>query len=276
MKEAQNDQSLRIQIASPCSADWDKMSGDDRVRFCTQCARHVYNLSALSSSQAQKLVAEKEGKLCARFYRRKDGTVLTDDCPVGLRMVIAGYRRVGAVVASICAMFFSIFPCHAADEKGSTCESDRKASPSPAPPNQPLMGGVAPAPIKQNIDAQQKALDANAQKPINSGKATASDFVQVAWLSYKSGKLDDAIVECNIAISLDPNSTAAYDTRGHLEFDKKQFDNAIADFSKAISIDPTLVSSHYYRAQAYRALGKHELAKTDEAKAKELGYAFPK
>jgi hypothetical protein len=59
------------------------MHGDDRVRFCSRCSLHVYNLSALTRDAAEALVNEKEGRLCTRFYRRADGAVLTADCPHG-------------------------------------------------------------------------------------------------------------------------------------------------------------------------------------------------
>jgi hypothetical protein len=74
-----------VQVAAPCSADWDAMIGDERVRFCAQCAKNVYNLSALPREEAEALLLEKEGKLCVRLYKRADGTVLTSDCPVGVR-----------------------------------------------------------------------------------------------------------------------------------------------------------------------------------------------
>ncbi len=32
-----------VRIASPCSASWDDMVGDERVRFCGQCTKNVYN-----------------------------------------------------------------------------------------------------------------------------------------------------------------------------------------------------------------------------------------
>src|SRR5205814_4285456 len=77
----------QVQIASPCTASWDGMTGDDRSRFCGQCKLNVYNLSAMTEAEGEALIIEKEGKLCARIYRRYDGTVLTKDCPVGLRAV---------------------------------------------------------------------------------------------------------------------------------------------------------------------------------------------
>jgi hypothetical protein len=74
-----------IQVASPCTVAWDAMQGDDRVRFCSQCQLNVYNLSAMSRVEAESLVNAREGRTCVRFVRRADGTVLTQDCPVGLR-----------------------------------------------------------------------------------------------------------------------------------------------------------------------------------------------
>ncbi len=75
----------QIQVASPCPADWAKMTGTEQVRFCLGCRKNVYNLSAMTHAEAQALVTQMEGRLCVRFYHRADGTMLTRDCPVGLR-----------------------------------------------------------------------------------------------------------------------------------------------------------------------------------------------
>jgi hypothetical protein len=74
-----------IRIATPCAADWDDMRGDARVRFCGKCEKNVYNLSAMTREEGEALVREKEGRLCVRLYQRQDGTVITNDCPVGVR-----------------------------------------------------------------------------------------------------------------------------------------------------------------------------------------------
>ncbi|HKX30550.1 MAG TPA: hypothetical protein VJ302_22865, partial [Blastocatellia bacterium] len=60
---------------------------DDRVRFCSQCNLNVYNLSGLTRPEAEDLINRAEGGLCVRFYRRSDGTILTRNCPVGLRTI---------------------------------------------------------------------------------------------------------------------------------------------------------------------------------------------
>lgn len=76
-----------LKIASPCHADWDEMEGDDQAQFCRTCRKNVYNLSEMTHDDAQALVNRLEGRLCVRFYTRADGTLLTQDCPVGLRAV---------------------------------------------------------------------------------------------------------------------------------------------------------------------------------------------
>lgn len=97
-----------IQVAAPCPASWETMEGSEKVRFCGECKLHVYNLSAMTTSEAEKLVIEKEGKLCARFYRRKDGTVITENCPVGLRWLRKQIKMAQAFAALILSAFFSI------------------------------------------------------------------------------------------------------------------------------------------------------------------------
>jgi hypothetical protein len=90
----------QIKIASPCSADWDRMDGNDRVRFCSECQKSVFNLSAMTRREAEALLSETNGNLCTRLYRRADGTVLTEDCPVGVRVKIHRVRRrVGWAIA---------------------------------------------------------------------------------------------------------------------------------------------------------------------------------
>ena len=95
----------RVRIATPCSISWEQMTGDNRVRFCDHCQLNVYNLSALSRVEAEKLIASTEGRLCARLFRRVDGTVLTEDCPVGLRVL---RRRVAKRTAAIFAAMVSL------------------------------------------------------------------------------------------------------------------------------------------------------------------------
>jgi hypothetical protein len=96
-----------IEVANPCRADWNKMQGDERTRFCATCAKNVYNLSGMSRNEAEKLVYAREGELCVRFYRRADGTIITDDCPVGLRVMRRPLKWMTTTVAIVAAPLFT-------------------------------------------------------------------------------------------------------------------------------------------------------------------------
>src|SRR5947207_3254489 len=102
-----------VEVASPCSAAWEEMSGDERVRFCDHCALNVYNLSAMSRREAEELVRAHEARLCIRFYRRPDGTLLTDNCPVGLRRARARLKLMAGAAASVLAAILGLRPGHA-------------------------------------------------------------------------------------------------------------------------------------------------------------------
>ena len=96
-----------VRVASPCPADWDRMIGDERARFCGQCELNVYNLSAMSTLEAESLIARTEGRLCVRYYRRKDGSIITQDCPAGLRRLKQRAARIKRAVASLVLGFLA-------------------------------------------------------------------------------------------------------------------------------------------------------------------------
>lgn len=78
----------RIQIASPCPAKWDEMTGDEVTRHCAQCDLDVHNLSAMTGEDAEEFLQARIGgkRICARMFRRTDGTILTQDCSVGIAL----------------------------------------------------------------------------------------------------------------------------------------------------------------------------------------------
>lgn len=102
-----------IQVRDPCPEPWDRMRGDDKVRFCGVCEKNVYHLSAMTRAEADELLAGTEGRLCVRFYRRLDGTVSTIDCaPVRFAAMRKLARRTmagaAAMVVSVLGLVFSL------------------------------------------------------------------------------------------------------------------------------------------------------------------------
>ena len=57
----------QLQIASPCTEDWDGMHGDAKSRFCDKCRLDVHNLSAMDRLSAEELLNNRTGRLCVRY-----------------------------------------------------------------------------------------------------------------------------------------------------------------------------------------------------------------
>jgi hypothetical protein len=89
-----------VRIASPCKASWRKMKGDDRVRNCAKCELNVYNISEMTREEAAELIANTEGRLCIRLWRRRDGTVITKDCPMAFKQIRFGIAAFSSIIIS--------------------------------------------------------------------------------------------------------------------------------------------------------------------------------
>jgi hypothetical protein len=120
----------RLRIATPCPIGWEQMNGDNRVRFCGHCQLNVYNISELSRSEAEALIASTEGRLCAKLFRRADGTILTKECPVGLRAVrMRVSKKAAAVFAAMVSLVSVIFGQQSSDKfEKSACTPQARIS----------------------------------------------------------------------------------------------------------------------------------------------------
>jgi hypothetical protein len=59
----------------------------------------------MTREEAELLILRTEERLCARFYQRKDGTVLTANCPVGLQAIKNKWTGVKArIVAAVLSL----------------------------------------------------------------------------------------------------------------------------------------------------------------------------
>jgi hypothetical protein len=138
MKSEHNSFLHNIQIASPCKADWDKMTGDERARFCQDCKLNVYNLAEMTLPEAEQLIIDTEGNVCLQIYRRHDGTVITKDCPVGLAQKLK--RKAVAVAGALAASAAFVFAWF-----GQT----RAAEPDPASASETATVTTTCAPVKE-------------------------------------------------------------------------------------------------------------------------------
>lgn len=105
---------------------WQAMKGNEQVRFCAECQLNVYNLSGMTRKQAEAIVRQTEGRICARFYRRADGTILTRDCPVGLRAL---RRRAVKIAGATATALMSFCLTAMGQTKSTVCELDSSKTP---------------------------------------------------------------------------------------------------------------------------------------------------
>ncbi len=136
----------QLQIASPCDVPWESMTGDHRTRHCDQCEKKVYNLANLTREEAMALFSNPDEMPCIQLWRRADGTVLTADCPVGLRRLRS--RQTRPVAA---AVFAALLACGGAYAQTPRAKRGEVVAPKTGgkptrPPKPPKMGKIAPPP----------------------------------------------------------------------------------------------------------------------------------
>lgn len=56
-----------VEIKGACSESWDEMTGNDKFRFCSHCAKDVNDVSKMTRREAMRLVRRSKGGLCLRY-----------------------------------------------------------------------------------------------------------------------------------------------------------------------------------------------------------------
>jgi hypothetical protein len=120
----------RAFIEIPCPTSWDKMTGNDSVRFCNQCSLNVYNITNMTDKEAEAVFAKGTNgeRLCARLYRRPDGTIMTDNCPRALRKIRNASRWLKTKIVACFGLLTSLAAPAQADNPNQT-KSEAKDEP---------------------------------------------------------------------------------------------------------------------------------------------------
>lgn len=163
-----------VDIPVPCTASWDEMMGDVRVRHCAGCNKNVVNLSAMPAVEGAALIAENvDGALCVRMDKRHDGRIVSSDDDDSECAPARQPWRTLPGLAGAAVLALSAAGCSTADVQPVPPTSAGVAL-HPEPPTTVLMGAppavVAPtsAPVK---GARQCEEDAQLQPFI--GKVAA-------------------------------------------------------------------------------------------------------
>ena len=160
-----------VRIAAPCPADWDSMYGNERVRFCEQCQLNVYNLSDMSRAEAEELIGRAQGRLCVRYYKRRDGSILTQNCPVGLRRLKRRLSRVATAIGSSVLSFMAGLGFYQITAQRYTTGAmvmrdmapplpsmQGAIAPQSSPPTHPVVGRLVPVKISRGPEHKPRKL----------------------------------------------------------------------------------------------------------------------
>jgi lipoprotein NlpI len=115
---------------------------------------------------------------------------------------------------------------------------------------------------------------------VNDSKISAQDRASALssrcgwWWAKKDS--DRALADCNQAIGIDRNLTAAYLNRGNVYLSKSDLDHALADFNQALRLDPKNAWAYAERGNLYKGRGDfdHALIDLNEAIRLDPGYAL--
>ena len=56
-----------LNIAEPCTQNWQQMTPDGAGRFCTHCSKTVVDFTTLSDAQIVEVLKGRSGEMCGRF-----------------------------------------------------------------------------------------------------------------------------------------------------------------------------------------------------------------
>ena len=115
----------------------------------------------------------------------------------------------------------------------------------------------------------ESAIQAEPATKIQSMKLLGSIHYAKAYDLEEALKLNDALVESNLAIECDP-SPKNYQQRGIIHFKLMEYEKSVDDLTKAVAQAPNVAWHYEKRALALEALGRKNEADADFLKAKEI------
>jgi hypothetical protein len=58
-----------LKINNPCTEDWNKMTPEDKGKFCSKCAKSVQDFRQSTQAEIARVLTNSSEKTCGRFYK---------------------------------------------------------------------------------------------------------------------------------------------------------------------------------------------------------------
>lgn len=121
-------------------------------------------------------------------------------------------------------------------------------------------GGAEASPQERALDAYELGQERREQtnltgafeaytSAIQLDPQMAEAYSQRAYVYYRYGEFESAILDLNRATALDPDLASAYHHRGLVMATLERVDDGILSFTRAIQLDSTLEGAYYQRAR---------------------------
>ena len=69
--------SYKIDMISPCTKNWEKMTPTEKGRFCKLCKKEVVNLVGLDKDELNKIVSQQQNNFCGRVEAKHLNSIAT-------------------------------------------------------------------------------------------------------------------------------------------------------------------------------------------------------
>jgi hypothetical protein len=138
-----------LEVQTPCPKRWEELQGGNQRRFCQECQLHVHNLSAMSSRERERFVAQAgSGRQCIAYELRPDGSMVT---PSPWSSLLRPFQRVQWVALAFLAAILPFAFSSCATRRPVIGRFDKKCD-APArpvranPQNNMVVGTMCPLP----------------------------------------------------------------------------------------------------------------------------------
>ena len=117
--------------------------------------------------------------------------------------------------------------------------------------------------LKELLSAYQQEFSDIPQEILTGNEFSAIDYLNRGATYYRLGRFEEALVDYNRSIQLDPAFVKAYSNRGNTYSSLGRYEEALADYNQALQLDHTFSVAYNNRGFAYLELKQYENALHD-------------
>lgn len=147
------------------------MTGDERKRFCGECGKHVYNLSAMSEKEAQDFADETQGRECVAYVPTEDGRMHSPGFFERIILRLAGWKpRFAGILAALLPA--ALAACVSRPTAGAPLPPESKSTVAPHDMNAGVtVGEPAPGPVVPGKPLPPKLVPKPGKVDLTRGRA---------------------------------------------------------------------------------------------------------